>query len=456
MTGHGHVRDEASRYWNPERELRDPKERNEAALAQLVIQLERCYRLPFYRKLWDSHGFRPEQVRGFDDFTKRCPVVTKKLLIADQVENPPFGSYLGVPPTEICRIHGSSGTSGTPTIYGVSQADWDSAREIFALTHWAAGVRPSDIVHFAFPFGMFFGGWAMLYAAQSVGAAVFPMGAADTRRHVEMIYKLGCTVIEGTPSYLLHMGEVAREMGYDPAASPLRVFLSGGEPGGSIPSTRKLLLDTWGLQTVCDAGSSSEMFPFVSNAECAEMTGMHVYNDEVWTEIVDPDDPHKSAAEGEVGNLVYTHLRRESQPMIRFAANDRSFMTSEPCACGRTYPRLPLGLLGRADDMLVIRGANIFPSAVEHALRNVDGLGVEFRIRVTSRGRLDEIIVESEIDPEFSQTEQSLADLRHRAEEELKYRCLIRIPVKLVESGTFLRANGKARRVIDERELVNS
>ena len=456
MTGHEQVRDETSPYWNPERELRDPKDRDEASLAQLVVQLERCYRLPFYRKLWDSHGFRPEQVRSFDDFTKRCPIVTKKFLVADQAENPPFGSYLGVPTSEICRIQGSSGTSGTPTMYGVSRADWDNAREIFAITHWAAGVRPSDIVHFAFPFGMFFGGWAMLYAAQSVGATVFPMGAADTRRHIEMIYKLGCTVIEATPSYLLHMGEVAREMGYDPAGSPLRIFLSGGEPGGSIPSTRKLLLDTWGLQAVCDAGSSSEMFPFVTNAECAEMSGMHVYTDEVWTEIVDPDDPHRSMPEGEVGNLVYTHLRRQSQPMIRFAVNDRSLMTSDPCSCGRTYPRLPQGLIGRADDMLVIRGANIFPSAVEHALRNVDGLGVEFRIRVSSNGRLDEITVEGEIDPEFSRTEQALADLRRRAAAELKYRCLIRIPVKLVESGTFERVTGKARRVIDQREMVKN
>jgi phenylacetate-CoA ligase len=445
------VRDASSPYWNPERELRDPAERAGGTLAQLGRQLELAYRLPFYRRHWDAHGFHPDQVRSFDDFTKRCPIITKRMLVADQAEYPPFGSYLGIPPEEIYRIHGSSGTSGVPTMYGVARQDWDHAKEIFAMTHWASGVRPTDIVHFAFPFGMFFGGWAMLYAAESVGATVLPMGAADTRRHIEMIYKLGCTVIEGTPTYLLHMAEVARDMGFDPAKSPLRVFLSGGEPGGSIPTTRQLLLKTWGLDTVCDAGTTSEMFPFVTNAECSEMNGTHVYNDEVWTEIVHPDDPASPVAEGEVGNIVYTHLWRISQPMIRFASNDRSFISSEPCPCGRTYPRMPRGLLGRADDMLVIRGANIFPSAVEHALRAIPGLGLEFRIRVTRPSRLDEISVEAELDPRFAGSAEERAQLGARAAAELKHRCNIRIPFSLVEPGTFERAELKSRRVIDER-----
>lgn len=445
--------DPSSPYWHPARELRDPEERERMALVQLRKQLARAYTLPFYRRHWDANGFHPDQVRSFDDFTKRCPIITKKMLVADQAEHPPFGSYLGIPREEIYRIHGSSGTSGTPTMYGVARQDWEHAKEIFALTHWASGVRPSDIVHFVFPFGMFFGGWAMLMAAEETGAAVMPIGAADTRRHVEMMYKVGSTVIEGTPTYMLHMAEVAREMGYDPARSPVRIFLSGGEPGGSIPSTRKLLLETWGLDTVCDAGTTSEMFPFVTNAECSEMNGTHVYNDEVWTEIVHPDDPAAPMPQGEVGNIVYTHLWRISQPMIRFASNDRAFMSSEPCPCGRTYPRMPRGLMGRADDMLVIRGANIFPSTVEHALRGVPGIGLEFRIRVTREGQLDEIAVEAEVEPGFAAADREA--LRQRAAEELKHRCLIRIPVTLVDPGTFQRAELKSRRVIDERPKAN-
>lgn len=441
-----------SRYWNPERETREPAERDGLSLAQLQRQLSRAYNeLPFYRRHWDEHGFHPDQAQSFDDFTKRCPIITKRMLVEDQAAHPPFGSYLGIEPQEVWRIHGSSGTSGTPTVYGVAREDWDRAAEIFAITHWAMGVRPTDIVHFAFPFGLFFGGWAMLYAAETVGAACLPLGATDTRRHIEMMHQLGCTVIEGTPSYLLHMAEVAAELGYDTTKAPIRRALVGGEPGGSIPSTRQRILDVWGLESVCDSGTSSEMFPFCTNADCTEMAGMHVYTDEVWTEIVSPDDPNSAVAEGETGNLVYTHLWRRSQPMIRFAVGDRSFMTSEPCRCGRTYPRLPQGLLGRNDDMLVIRGANIFPSAIERALREVNGLGLEFRIRVTRDGTLDEIAVEAEAAPSIADDPAARQAVEERAGAALKHRCLIRIPVRLVAPGTFERATLKARRVIDER-----
>ncbi len=442
------VRDPSNPYWDAARETRNPVERDAETFVHLQASLKRAYNLTFYQRHWDAHGFHPDQVKTLADFTARCPIITKKMLIADQAEFPPFGSYLGIDRGEIFRIHGSSGTSGTPTMYGVARQDWEYGKEIFALTHWASGVRPSDVVHYAFPFGMFFGGWAMLMAAEQVGATVFPMGLAETRRHIEMMDRLGSTVIEATPSYMLHMAEVAAEMGYDTRSSPVRIFLSGGEPGGSIPSTKKLIMDLWGLDILCDAGTSSEMFPFVTNAECSAMRGMHVYTDEVWTELVDPDDPHTLVPEGETGNLVYTHLHRVSQPMIRLSINDRSWLTREPCPCGRTYPRLPQGLMGRADDMLVIRGANIFPSAVEKALRGVDGLGTEFRIRVFKEGHLDEMVVEAEVAPGF---DGDRGDLARRATEEVTHSCIVRIPVTLVEANTFERAVLKSRRVIDER-----
>jgi phenylacetate-CoA ligase len=274
------------------------------------------------------------------------------------------------------------------------------------------------------------------------------MGLADTRRHIEMIDRLGSTVVEATPSYMLHMAEVAREMGYDTVNSPIRIFLSGGEPGGSIPSTKKLIMELWGLDILCDAGTSSEMFPFVTNAECSHMQGPHVYTDEVWTELVDPEDSHKLVPDGEIGNLVYTHLHRISQPMIRFQVNDRSYLTREPCPCGRTYPRLPQGLMGRVDDMLVIRGANIFPSAIEKALRGVAGLGTEFRIRVFKQGHLDEIRVEVEVAPDFTGDRDNLT---RQATDAVTHHCLIRVPVNLVEANVFERAVLKSRRVIDER-----
>jgi phenylacetate-CoA ligase len=442
-------------YWDRARETADPAERDAASLAQLQLQLQRCYReLPFYRRHWDTAGFHPDQVTSWASFTERCPLTTKEDLIADQAEHPPFGSYLGVPESEIWRIHASSGTSGTPTVYGVSLADWERAKEIFAITHWAMGVRPTDRVHFVFPFGMFFGGWAMLMAAETVGAACLPMGAAETTRHLEMIELLGCTVIEGTPSYMLHMAEVAERVGYDTRNSPLKRALVGGEPGGSIPSTRAKILDVWGLDSVCDSGTSSEMFPFCTQADCTEMNGLHVYSDEVRTEIVSVDDPHALMPEGEVGNTVYTHLWRTSQPMIRYAVADRASLVHDPCPCGRTYPRLPHGLLGRSDDMLVIRGANVYPSAIEHALRGVDGIGLEFRIRVTTNGALDEVAVVAEIADGFPADREQRAQLQRRAAAALKHRCLIRIPIDLVEPNTFERATLKAKRVIDERKVL--
>jgi phenylacetate-CoA ligase len=446
------MRDETSNYWDAARETRDPGERDAASLAQLQRQLQRCYgELPFYKRHWDAHGFHPDQATSWEEFTRRCPILTKKELIADQQAHPPFGTYLGIEEHEIWRIHGSSGTSGTPTIYGVAEEDWERGKEIFAITHWAMGVRPSDRVHYVFPFGMFFGGWAMLMGAESVGATTFPIGAAETTRHLEMLELLQCTVIEGTPSYMLHMAEVAERVGFDTRNSSLRRALVGGEPGGSIPSTRAQIMEKWGLESVCDSGTSSEMFPFCTQADCVHMNGLHVYSDEVWTEIVDLEDPNRHMPEGEVGNTVYTHLWRRSQPMIRYLVADRASMISDPCPCGRTYRTLPGGLLGRSDDMLVIRGANVYPSMIEHALRSVDGLGLEFRINVSRNGSLDELSVSSEVAEAWSGSAEDRAALVGRAEAALKHHCLIRVPIELVDANTFERATLKARRVIDTR-----
>ena len=436
--------------YDPARERLPHAERSVAALAQLRLQLARCYeRIPFYRRHWDAHGFHPGQVRTWDDFTQRCPTIDKKQLVADQAAHPPFGSYLGIDRDEIVRVHGSTGTSGTPTLYGVGREDWERAAELFAMTQWAMGVRPGDVVQFAFPFSLFFGGWGLLYGAEKIGAACFPIGFADTQRHVELMHRLGSTVIEATPSYLLHMAEVADELGFDPAASPLRHAIVGGEPGGAIPSTRALILERWGLETCCDSGSTSEMFPFCSNTECHLMSGPHLWLDEIWTEIVAGDDHSRPLPEGERGAIVYTHLWRTSQPMIRFAPGDAAIMTHDPCGCGRTYPRLPGGVLGRLDDMLVIRGVNVYPSSIEAALRGIAGLGLEFRIHVDRPGTMDQIRIEAEhVDGVAGEAHPALAAA---AQEAVRHHTLIRIPVHIVPPGTFERTTLKARRVVDKR-----
>ncbi|GAA4845343.1 phenylacetate--CoA ligase family protein [Pseudonocardia benzenivorans] len=433
------------RFWDEERETLDPAKRDALILDRIHHQLAYAWaELPFYRRHWQAHGFHPDQVRSLEDFTTKVPVITKKMLVADQAEHPPFGSYArALPPGGIARIHGSSGTSGTPTMYAVSKTDWERAGEVHAMAQWCAGVRPDDIVQVGFPFGLFFGGWGVVQGAERIGATLFPLGVTDSQRHLELIERLGSTVFSATPSYCIHLLSVAENLGVDLRASTVRHLLVGGEPGGSLPGTRAIIEQGWDA-VVADAGSTSEMYPFQTSVGCEAGTGTHLYTDEVYTEVVDGTDPNVPIPAGRRGAVVYTHLWRDSQPMIRFAPGDETYLATDPCPCGRTYPRLPEGVLGRLDDMLVIRGANVFPSAVETALRSVPELGPEFRIRVHKRGALDELTVEAEAEPAGDA-------LRARTEEALLRVLGIRAGVTLLAPGTLPETTFKARRVVDER-----
>lgn len=449
------------RFWDEARETRDPAARDEIILDRIRHQLDYVYReLPFYRRHYDAHGFHPSQVNSLDDFTRKVPIITKRMLVADQAEHPPFGSYTKPPaPGEIARIHGSSGTSGTPTLYSVSRDDWERAADVHAMAQWCAGIRPSDIVQVGFPFGLFFGGWGVLQGLERIGATVFPLGVAESERHLELIEKLGSTVFTATPSYCIHLLSVAARMGIDLRQSSVRLLLVGGEPGGSLPETRRVIEEGWGA-TVVDAGSTSEMYPFQTSVGCEFGTGTHLFTDEVYTEVVEREDLHTAVPTGARGAVVYTHLWRESQPMIRFAPGDETYLDTDTCACGRTYPRMPSGVVGRLDDMLVIRGANIYPSAIETAVRAVDGLGPEFRIHVTRIGALDEIVVHAEVTDAVAETWRALppaeADQRRDAltkesEAAMKHRVGIRVPVELLSPGALEQTTFKAKRVVDDR-----
>jgi phenylacetate-CoA ligase len=427
------------RYWDEERETLDPGKRDAHILDRIQYQLRYVYaELPFYRNHYDAHGFHPDQVQTLEDFTTKVPVITKKQLVADQAAHPPFGSYAKLGPT--ARIHGSSGTSGVPTMYAVSKNDWERAGEVHAMAQWCAGVRPDDIVQVGFPFGLFFGGWGVVQGAERIGATLFPLGVTESQKHLELIGRLGSTVFSATPSYCIHLLSVAEQLGVDLRASTVAHLLVGGEPGGSLPGTAAIIREGWGA-TVSDAGSTSEMYPFQTSVGCEAMTGTHLYTDEVFTEVVSAGDLNVPIPVGERGAVVYTHLWRDSQPMIRFAPGDETYLATDPCPCGRTYPRMPEGILGRLDDMLVIRGANIYPSAVETALRSVQGLGPEFRMRVTRKGALDELTIEAE----------GPATLQAATEDALKRVLGIRVPAVLLEPGTLPETTFKARRVVDER-----
>jgi phenylacetate-CoA ligase len=440
-------------YWHRQKEAMDRATREAGILASLQRQLHRAYEhIPFYRRHYASHGFHPDQVRSLSDFTRRVPIITKQMLRDDQAASPPFGGYLGAAPDSLIRIHGSSGTTGKPTLYAFSRHDWDYIADVMAQGFYTCGVRPGDRVQLATVFSLFMGGWGSLLGVERIGATAFPLGAGETERQLELMYRVGTTVLVTTPTYALHMLETARTLGYDTLASPLRLGIFIGEPGASIPGTRQTLERGWGI-VVRDMATTSEMTPWATNAECSEGRGVHVIQDEVWTEIVDKNDPTQALPDGESGAIVYTHLHRESQPMIRFWSGDESHITYEPCACGRTYPRLPDGVYGRLDDMLLIRGTNVYPSRVQRSLLEVPGTGVEFNIRLERIGSLDEATVLVEHDPtiEVADFAAFSTDLATRIQRKLKSDTSITFKIEVLRPNTLERAISKAKRVDDRR-----
>jgi phenylacetate-CoA ligase len=375
----------------------EPERRAEVVLGKLKGQLAWAWeRSPFYRRLWGEAGVSPASLRTLADLA-RFPAVTKADIRSDQEEHPPFGSNLCCPPTAIARIHGTSGTSGRPTIFAISRGDWQRIGAAHARIMWGFGVRPEDTVFIGSFFSLYMGSWAALAGVGALGARAFPFGAGvpgQTERALEYLKLIHPSVFYGTPSYALHLARVAREHGLDPATFGFRVMFFSGEPGAGIPATKRRIENAFGAICV-DTGSMAEMTPWMTNAECAERTGMHLWDDIVYTEIVDRETGEPIEGDGE-GVPVYTHLERTSQPMIRLYSGDLTRVTSEPCPCGRTYRRLPDGIYGRVDDMLVVRGVNVYPNVVEDVLGGVDGVGPEYRIVLEPSEDLDVLTLEIE------------------------------------------------------------
>lgn len=446
-----------SRFWNESRETQSREAREAGILQRLEAQIHYVWdHSPFYRAHYRAHGFKPTAFRSLDDYAAKVPVVTKQMLREDQAQHPPFGSNAVANAEGIARIFGSSGTTGLPTLYALSKEDWKRAADVQAMALWGMGLRPGDLVQMMFPFSMFMGGWALLQGMEHLGASIFPIGAADSRRQIELIGLIRPTVLAATPSYVMHLGDVARSLGVDLRNSSVEILVVGGEPGGSVPGSITAMRAIWGAEVViCDSGNTSECFPPQMNSSCHLGIGMHVYEDETYLELVEPDDPARLVAEGEFGGTVYTTLWRSSQPMIRFFAGDRARMTHEVCACGRSYPRLPEGLVGRIDDMLVIRGVNVYPSAIEAALRQIEGMGAEYRVLVERPGVMDEMRLEAEPDEIWlrGQADGGAASARlgRSIADALKRDLGIRVEVAIVAAGTYEKMLFKARRVIDRR-----
>ena len=429
--------------WNPGAETLPRAERNALQLERLRALVERVARVPFYRDLFTHREIGPQSIRSLADI-RRLPFTTKD----DMRRQHPL-DLLAVPRTELARIHGSSGTTGKPTFVAYTAEDLRTWSELCARFLVSGGLRPEHTAQVAFGYGLFTGGFGLHYGIERVGAAVIPAASGNTRRQIEIMRDLDPEVLICTPSYALTIADTARELGMDPRALPIRIGHFGGEPW--TEDMRREIEDQLDIAAFNNYGLSEIIGPGVSG-ECTARTGMHLQEDHFLVECLDPETL-EPVPEGESGELVITTLTREAMPMIRYRTRDIARLSHEPCACGRTTTRMSR-VAGRTDDMLIIRGVNVFPSQIEEALLRVEGTTPHYLIEVSRPGTLDEVRVKVEIHPEiFSDRMDRMQSVRERISREIQAVAGIRAHVDLVEPRSIERFVGKAKRVFDTRDL---
>ncbi|MBW2147483.1 MAG: phenylacetate--CoA ligase [Deltaproteobacteria bacterium] len=423
-----------------------PREALEALqLKRLQAVVQRVYStVPFYKKKYDEMKLRPEQVRSLDDL-QRLPFTVKD----DLRDNYPFNMF-SVPMSNVVRIHASSGTTGKPIVVGYTSRDIDLWSGLMARTLMAAGVTRSDIVHNAYGYGLFTGGLGFHYGAERLGASVIPVSGGNTKRQVMLLQDFGPTVLTCTPSYALYLAEAAEEMGIDIRKLRLRVGIFGAEPWSV--RMREEIERKIGVQAIDIFGLSEVIGPGVS-VECIEAkNGLHIFEDHFLPEIIDPDTGEKLPW-GEEGELVFTTLTKEAFPIIRYRTRDITRLFPEPCRCGRTMVRMGR-ITGRSDDMLIIRGVNVFPSQIESVLMNVKEVAPHYLLIVDREGQLDTLEVQVEVNEgAFHDEVKVLQALQGRIQKEIREMLGVTCKVKLVEPHTIKRSEGKAQRVIDRRKI---
>jgi phenylacetate-CoA ligase len=445
-----------SRYWFPKRETMPAVDREKAIVERLKQVTHYAWdKSMFYRRKWEQAGFHPDHLRSLEDFESKVPVIAKKDLREAQARAPPFGDYLCIPDSEIYHIHGTSGTTGRPTAFAIGRNDWGAVANAHARIMWSMGIRPGDIVFVGAILSLYMGSWGALAGAERLHCKAFPFGAGApgmTARAAMWLDSTKPRAFYGTPSFALHLAEVARVEGYDPRNFGLKVMFFSGEPGASVPGVRDRITEAYNARVI-DCGSMAEMTPFMHVSGTAETDGMLCWQDIVYTEVCDPKT-FQRVPYGQRGTPVYTHLERTSQPMIRLVSGDLTLWEEGPGACGRTYPRLTQGIFGRIDDMFTIRGENVYPSEVDAVMNQLDGYGGEHRIVISREGAMDELMIRVETAAEHSaKGATALTALRDEATTKLQKMLGLRAKVEVVPPGTFPRTDFKARRVIDDREV---
>ena len=423
-----------------------PREALEALQLKRLRQVaQRVYHtVGFYRKAFDEAGVSPDDIRSLDDL-RRLPFTTKQ----DLRDSYPFGLFT-VPMSNVVRVHASSGTTGKPTVVGYTKRDIETWAELMARSFSAAGLTRNDIIHNAYGYGLFTGGLGAHYGAERLGASVIPMSGGSTKKQIMLLQDFGPTAICCTPSYALYLAEAGEEMGVDMKSLKLRVGILGAEPWSEkmrleIESKLDIMaLDIYGLSEIIGPGVSME---------CVEgRNGLHVFEDHFIVEIIDPETGEQLPY-GEKGELVFTTITKEAFPLIRYRTKDISRLMPAICRCGRTFVRMER-VSGRSDDMLIIRGVNVFPSQIESVLMDSEGLEPHYQLIVEREGSMDTLEVQVEVSEQvFSDEVRVLQGLERRISKDIKDLLGVTAKIKLVEPKTLKRFEGKAQRVIDRREI---
>lgn len=429
--------------WNDDFETL-PREAIEALQFKRLKQtLERVYAtVPFYKNSFKQAGLTPADIRSLDDLRK-IPFTYKQ----DMRDNYPYGLF-AVPLSQIVRIHASSGTTGKPTVVGYTKRDIDMWSELMARSFAAAGATSSDMIHNSYGYGLFTGGLGAHYGAERLGASVIPMSGGNTKKQMLIMKDFGSTVITCTPSYSLYLAEALAEEGIDPSELKLRVGILGAEPWSE--GMRTEIEAKLGIKAIDIYGLSEILGPGVA-IECIEaQNGLHIWEDHFIPEIIDPATG-EVLPYGEKGELVITTITKEGIPMIRYRTRDITRILPEPCICGRTHVRLER-LSGRTDDMLIIRGVNVFPSQIESVLCDIDGVEPHYQLIVDRDGNLDTLEVQVEVNEQvFSDEIKVMQALNNEIRKQIKDLLGITCKIRLVEPKTITRSEGKAQRVIDRR-----
>jgi len=427
-----------------EHETMPREELEKLQLARLQNVVARVYEnVPFYRKKLDERGVRPDHIQKLSDVAL-LPFTEKQ----DLRNHYPFGLF-AVSRENIVRIHSSSGTTGKATVVGYTKRDIKNWGLMIARSLAAAGATTGDFVHNAYGYGLFTGGLGIHNGAEELGATVVPISGGATRRQAMLLRDFGATVLTCTPSYAMHLYEAAKEMGIDIKELPLRIGIFGAEPW--TDSMRNEIESKLGITAIDIYGLSEIMGPGVA-IECARVKkGLHIQEDHFLAEIIDPESGEPKAP-GEMGELVFTTLTKEGIPLLRYRTRDLSRLNTAPCRCGRTTARMER-VTGRSDDMLIIRGVNVFPSQIETILLETDGLTPHYQLVINREGTLDTMEVRVEIDESaFSDQIKNLQRLESKIEKNIKEFLGVTARVKLVEPKAIERSEGKAKRIVDMRK----